>query len=386
MPSFSPVLAVLALSSIGSSTILPIVGPNKYSVAITTFLLNDASRIDPFAKDNRTRSIMASAYSPVADCHSKTSQLYMPPATALFQDQKFGAYGLPNGTFASLQLETCADAIQAQSCDPHACPLVLFSPALGTSRFLYSNMLQSIAAAGYHVVSVDHPYDADFVEFPDGTSATAVDISTDADIALALSTRTADLAFLHRQLTTPSSPHRIAHFSAKSPVAAFGHSLGGATAAAAAAATKPNTKTKTTLIPPLRGALNLDGTMFGPILTTSTTLPLMLLAHQNKTLATDPSWAAVWPTLTAWKALFQVARSAHYSFSDLPLIAAATGLQNGALPADVQLQLLGGVTGPRMQDISVAFITAFLDMVLKDRGERALREAGRRFAEVRRLA
>ena len=375
MSSFRPVFAVLALSSIGFSTILPIVGPKQYDVAITTFSLNDASRLDPFAKDNCTRSIMTSAYFPMADCHTKTLEPYVPPATALFHDEKFAAYGLPNGTFSSLQLETCANAIQAQSHDPHAFPLVLFSPGLSTSRFLYSNMLQSIAATGYTIVSIDHPYDADFVEFPDGTSVTAVDLSTDADIALALSTRIADIAFLHRQLTTPASPHRIPNFSTKSPVAIFGHSLGGATAAAA---------TTTTRTPAFRGALNIDGTMFGSILTAGTTAPLMLLAHRNKTLATDPSWATAWPKVSAWKALYQVARAAHYSFSDLPLITAATGLQH-QLPADAE-QLLGGVAGERMQDVSVSYAAAFLDLVLKVLGDQALREAGTKFAEVHRVA
>lgn len=389
MPSFHSIFTVLALSSVGLSTLLPIIGPKKYDVAITTFALNDASRMDPFAKDKRTRSIVASAYFPIANCHTKKSEPYMPPATASFQSEKFAAYGLPSGTFSTLELDTCSNFTPAQRGDVNAFPLVLFSGGLDTSRLLYSNMLQSIAATGFTVVSVDHPYDADFVEFPDGTTATAVDISTDADIALALSTRITDLTFLHAQLTNRTSPHHIPNLSPTTPIAIFGHSLGGATAAAMTTTTT-NTTTNTSSsskkpLPALRGALNMDGSMFGPLLTTGTSTPLMLLAHQDKSPATDPSWAAVWPRLTGWKAQYQVLGAAHYSFSDLPLIAAQLQQGGMALPEGAEL-LLGSVPGARMQDVSVSYVAAFCQFVLgKAGGERAFRKLGAKFTEVKKM-
>ncbi|CBY00069.1 predicted protein [Plenodomus lingam JN3] len=128
MPSLNPIitaLQVLALSSVGLSTVLPIVGPKHYDVSITTFALNDSSRLDPFAKDNRTRAIMASTYLPVSSCSTKKAEKYMPPATAAFQNDKFGAYGLPNGSFSALEVETCASATKSKSCNTNQLPLQL---------------------------------------------------------------------------------------------------------------------------------------------------------------------------------------------------------------------------------------------------------------------
>lgn len=376
MPSLNPVvtaLQVLALSSVGLSTVLPIVGHKHYDVAITDFALNDPSRLDPFAKDNRTRSIMASAYYPVSNCGAKKSDLYMPPATAAFQNAKFAAYGLPDGSFSGLELEICSSVTKSKSCNTSQFPLVLFSGALETSRLLYGSMLQSIAAAGYIVVSVDHPYDADFVEFPDGSNITAVDISSDADVELALTTRVGDIAFLYNQLVDKSSAAHIPGITKTPKTAVIGHSLGGAAAAAAVMD-----------LPYLRGGLNIDGSMFGPVLSTGTSKPFMLLGHENKTQATDPSWASIWPNLSGWKAEYEVKGAAHYSFSDLPLITKALGLQE-VLPKEVE-QRLGTVDGERMQGISVEFTAAFLEMVVKGGKERALKKASRKFSEVKKVA
>lgn len=297
----------------------------------------------------------------------------MPPATTAFQDEKFGAYGLPAGSFTALELETCNDTNKAKDC-PERFPLVLFSGALGTSRLLYGNMLQSIAAAGYVVVSVDHPYDADIVEFPNGTNITAIDLETDADIDLALSTRVADIAFVYQQLNTKSAAAGLVPANLRSSnTAVIGHSLGGAAAASAMLA-----------LPYLHGGLNIDGTMFGSVLTAGLARPFMLLGHENKTQATDPSWAAIWPKLSGWKAEYEVKGAAHYSFSDLPIITAALGLQE-LLPADVE-QVLGSVEGVRMQSVTVTYTTAFLDFVLKSGKETALKRAGRLFAEVKKVA
>lgn len=52
--------------------------------------------------------------------------------------------------------------------DPRAFPVILFSPGAGTPRFYYGALAQSLASSGYAVVTTDHRYDADVVEFPDG--------------------------------------------------------------------------------------------------------------------------------------------------------------------------------------------------------------------------
>ncbi|KAF1842502.1 PAF acetylhydrolase family protein [Cucurbitaria berberidis CBS 394.84] len=374
LPLWVAALQVLTLSSTVSATRLPIVGPVHFDVITTSVPLTDANRLDPFAKDGRSRSIMASGYYPVSACRRKHQEPYMPTKLASLQDKKFGAYGLPNGTFGSLTLETCDKIAKSNSCFSKPLPLVLFSGALGTSRLLYNSMLQSVAAAGYLVISVDHPYDADFVEFPDGTVITGVDIS-DEELESALTTRVEDIAFLYQQLGGNSSltdhffpgyphRHRFAH------TAIVGHSFGGAAAAAAMLQ-----------IPSLRGGMNLDGTMFGPVITAGLDRPFVLLGHDNKTQETDPSWKATWPRLTGWKKEYEVRGSEHYGFSDLPLITSVLGFQK-QLPN----QVLGSVEGRRMMKLTVTYVTAFLDFLFKSGSETKLEHASKDFPEVVQVA
>lgn len=356
-------LPVIAISSVAAST-LPVVGRNNYDVAISTASLTDLGRLDPFAKDGSFRRIVISSFSPIAGCRRKITQEYMPTATAEFEDEKFGAYGLPNGSFSALELETCASKVSSsrRSRRPgrgETFPLVLFSGALGTSRLLYSSMLQSIAAAGYLVVSLDHPYDADVVEFSGGTLVKGVDISDD-DLEAALATRVEDIAYVHRQLGNQSFAnalipgYRGGCRSSVPRAAIVGHSFGGAAAAAAMLR-----------LPSIRGGVNLDGTMFGSVLTKGLSRPFLLMGHDNKTQETDPSWKATWPNVTGWKKELEVKGAAHYSFSDLPLITETLGLQ-GHLPQEVG-QLLGNIEGSRMMNLTVSYVTSFLDFVLKDK-------------------
>jgi predicted dienelactone hydrolase len=55
-------------------------------------------------------------------------------------------------------------------------PLVLFDPGFGESRLIYGAMARSLASHGYVVVTVDHPFDAPAVQFPDGSIIQGVDL------------------------------------------------------------------------------------------------------------------------------------------------------------------------------------------------------------------
>ncbi|KAJ4355938.1 uncharacterized protein N0V89_003963 [Didymosphaeria variabile] len=370
---------VLLLASLGCASSLatskfklPIVGVNPSEVAITSMSLTDQGRSDDFAKDGRPRTIMISGFSPISACRHGHLVGYMPPVTARFEDNKFAAYGLPNGTFRSLGLQTCTSNLVPKPCSSGSLPLVVFSGALATSRTLYHSMLQSVAAAGYLVVSIDHPYDADIVEFPNGTTVTGVDIN-DSELEDALTTRVNDIAFLYRQLAKPSLRTKLfplhRHSGSLPKTAVVGHSFGGAAAAAAMQQ-----------LSYIRGGLNMDGSMFGSVLKTGLDRPFMLIGHDNKTQETDPSWKTVWPQLKAWKREIEVKGAAHYSFSDLPLITSVIGLQE-KLPIEVE-QVLGSIEGRRMMDLTVTYVTAFLDMVLRHGSEKAFVRADKNFTEV----
>jgi predicted dienelactone hydrolase len=321
---------------------------------------------------------MVSSFNPIKKCHQKGIEAYMPPATAHFQDEKFSAYSLPNGSFTSLALETCTNRHARQTpCSADSFPLVLFSGALGTSRLLYTSMLQSIAATGYMVVSIDHPYDSDIVEFPNGTTITAVNISSDAELEIALSTRAGDFAFMRQQMANATVADMLFPGQMRGrrslKTAVIGHSFGGAAAAEAMVRDRS-----------IGAGLNIDGSMFGDVLAKGLDRPFVLLGHENKTQETDPSWKTVWPLLKGWKKEFEVKGAAHYSFSDLPLITATLGIQE-LLPAEVG-QVLGTVEGHRMTEIIVTYTTKFLDMVFKSGGESWAADGNAEFPEVKVVA
>lgn len=365
----------MLFSLVQSANVFPIVGSHRYEVGITSIPLIDDGRHDPFAGDNNTaRSVMVTGFYPVVGCRKNHTEPYMPPATAAFQDAKFATFGLPNGTFESLVLGTCESTLKS-TCSISALPVVLFSGALGTSRHFYNSMLQSVAASGYYVISIDHPYDADIVEFPDGKVITAADISSDADVELAVSTRAQDITFVRRQLAKAGVTNKLLpgykYKRTGGGVAVFGHSLGGA--AAATSLMQDNS---------FRGALNIDGTMFGPVLDRGLDRPFMLIGHENKTRGNDPSWEAIWPSLEDWRREYEVLQTAHYSFSDLPLMLSVLRLPEEIRQQPDLVQRLGSLEGHRAMEITVSYITAFLDFLLKTGDEGILDGGSDEFPEV----
>ncbi|KAH0353422.1 PAF acetylhydrolase family protein, partial [Aureobasidium melanogenum] len=158
--------------------------------------LVDTSRNDTYAPKPESRRIMVSSYYPANSLKNCQPVMlpYMPPATAAVYDQMYAPIGIPNGTFGSFELSTCAFNRKDRSRGPNDFPIVLFSPGLGNSRLLYGAMAQSLASHGYVVITMDHAYDANIVEYPDKSIALAVDIETTeqitADVVLLLSTST----------------------------------------------------------------------------------------------------------------------------------------------------------------------------------------------------
>ncbi len=149
--------------------------PGPFSVTMRVKALIDHSRTDPLNKTVK-RQVLLSVFVPVSDSTKCSNEIiaYMPLATATSYGPLAQSAGLPANIFSSFQLELCKlPDIKNGSCrggrKTPRFPLVLFSPGLAESRLLYSVTAKSIAAQGYVVVTIDHPYDAEVVEFPDGS-------------------------------------------------------------------------------------------------------------------------------------------------------------------------------------------------------------------------
>ena len=345
----------------------------RYQVGINTMKLVDKTRrLDPFAPDNRTRAIMVSAFYPVEEssaCYPFRIVNYMPPTTAAFIDNEYSIYGLPNGTFESVGIQACR--LGARISEDY--PIVLFSPGLGGSRLIYQAIAQQVASSGYIVVLLDHPYDTDIVEFPDGSVVLGVTIETEAQIEITLEARTLDASFALDQLSRKSVARSLVPGSKRGldvrRVGIFGHSLGGATAASTV-----HNDTR------VAGGLNMDGSFWGPVVNQGLSRPFLIFENQNHTRFNDKSWATIWPLLQGWKLELLLAGSLHNTFTDMPYLAKSLGLADQLLPD--YASILGTIDGARALEIITSYVTAFMDFVLKGFEANCLRNPCSEFPEV----
>jgi pimeloyl-ACP methyl ester carboxylesterase len=308
------------------------------------------SRTDPYDPKGGKRSIMVTTFTPI-NCGSVASTSYIPNATASFEDECFQAFRLPPGTFESLRIQT-----QIQKSFGHLgdYPVVLFSPALGTSRLMYTLLLQEIASNGFAVVSVDYPYDADIVEYPDSRTVRGKNIST-AEYVQALNVRVKDMIFLLDQMHDEKVIRRIfplsqenSHLLSLENVTIFGHSLGGATAAQ-------------TMMVDNRfvGGINLAGKLLGTVVDKGLSSPFLLFRPSNHTQELVTNWATFWSHSRGWKLELELAQSEHYTFSDWPVLVNSLGVSDEARQV-AQAEYTGTIGGLWAKNLIATYITATL--------------------------
>jgi pimeloyl-ACP methyl ester carboxylesterase len=373
IPSLVLVCSFFSFTIANASVIIP-KPSGQYGVGLSTMKLTDNTRYDPFAPHHEFRHVMISVLYPAVSANSCSTILvdYMPPTTAAIEDQFYGQYGLPNGTFEILKLSLCKETARMAGRIP-SFPVVLFSPGLGNSRLLYSALAQSIASFGYVVVSIDHSYDANVVEYPDGTLILGANITTEAQIDLAVKTRAQDISFVIDQLSLPSIVESLLP-SVKGvlkthKVAMYGHSLGGA----AAADVMLNDSR-------IIGGANLDGSFFGAILEHDLSRPFLIFGHEGKNQSTDASWNTTWHELHGWKLELMLHGAQHATFSDLPFLVKVLGLEK-VLPPSVEF-LLGPIDGARALYILSEYLIAFFEFVQKGVSSALLQGPDKAFPEV----
>lgn len=368
-PLLSSIILLLPHLSYSLPTVPLPFPPGPTNVHITTFALTDHSRLDPYGPPSTPRRIMVSLFQPTV-CPHTILTTYAPPYTAALFDAKMSAFGIPNGTIESFRLQTCPSPPDLGSHKNH--PLALFSPGLGTSRLNYNVLLQWISSTGFNIISIDHPYDADVVEFPDGTIIHAVDNFTADGLLQDLSVRVADARFVLDALSSPPKPFAsnisLPLLDSRKTVL-FGHSFGGATAADA-------------LLVDHRFAagLNMDGSIYGPADNTSDTKPFLLFAASNHNQTGDATWASFWRQLKGWKLQLQVSGTRHGSFTDYPVMAKALGIDPAGHP-DIA-GVTGTIDGERMLEILSTYVGAFFQSVLKGKNRSELQTPSKAFPEV----
>ena len=117
-----------------------------YNTTFQNIQLTDQKRIDPSSPTHQPRSLMISIFTPIQPSACSPSLVpYLDPITASFLDEKFAAYGIPPDLFGSLELQACTSSTRRpKKTDAKNYPLIVFSPALGTTRLFYSVLAQQL--------------------------------------------------------------------------------------------------------------------------------------------------------------------------------------------------------------------------------------------------
>ncbi|KAI4595231.1 hypothetical protein KJ359_007207 [Pestalotiopsis sp. 9143b] len=310
---------------------------------------------------------------------------YMTPLVAADFDILAISGGLPNGTFSNLQMELCSDPVKT-SCSrnrgghrrtlntPSA--LLIFSPGFGQSRLVYNAMAQSLASEGYVVVTIDHPYDADVVEFPDGNYVLAANISSEDDAALdsLLEVRAKDVSFVIDQLQNSSALTKTVEKSGNaidfSKIVMYGHSLGGATAA--------------TVMPTdsrIRGGVNVDGRFFTQAMATGVGAPFMNVGRPDHRLE-DTTWDTFFNVSKGPLLEVEVAGTLHAAFTDFPVVIGTSDPTSPEVIAGLQT-FVGTIPWLRAGVVVAKLVAAFTESVLDHQNSTILSGSDSNFPEVK---
>ncbi|KAJ8123623.1 hypothetical protein ONZ43_g471 [Nemania bipapillata] len=328
--------------------------------------LVDANRVDPF-NSSRTRRLMISHFTPVAEQHcTRTCRVpYMPEQIATIEDaileDAFADFNWPLGLLAGLELDVCC-GVSKQARTPKF-PTVFFGTGLNTTRLWYTDFAMEIASLGYQVIVIDHPYETDVVLFPDGEIVYGGSVPNDPNnvtaIEFGLAVRTTDVSFVLDALKVCKTVY-------------FGHSFGGASAADATRVERR-----------IHAGLNLDGYLWGPVVTTGVSKPFINFSGQlNST--NDDSWKSFYEAQdekhpNVWVKELHLDKSSHGSFWDLSIIGDFTGLRENE---DLVEYVLGELPGSRAVEVLRAYLDDYIKFTLLGGEEGLLAGESEAFPDV----
>lgn len=225
-------------------------------------------------------------------------------------------------------------------------PVVLFSPGYTVPHYLYTALLEDLSSRGYVVIALDHTYETEAVQFPNGTTVrrTLPESAHPLD-PRAVTARIGDLSFVVARLRSLT---RLAPLRAADPstIGLFGHSLGGLTAATVAAADQA-----------VACAADLSGSIYGKAVRKPFHRPFLILDGQGHD-ATLRGW---WARLVGTRYWVTLETAKHLNFSDWSWLAPALR-KSGLNP---RVPNLGAIDGFRAAALQRRYLAAFFDQCLK---------------------
>ncbi|KAK4172865.1 hypothetical protein QBC36DRAFT_68426 [Triangularia setosa] len=367
------VLAATLCFSLDVYGVLIPVPDTPYLVKWTSSELVNHRLPDPF-NSSHPRRIMISRYTPVRkqDCLETCRLPYMNEFIASAEDDILQAYigkaSWPRGVLSSLEVEMCCKKRRGGSHHHDDPPLLLFGTGLNTTRFWYSGMAQNLAGMGFEVIVMDHPYETDVVQFPDGTviygGRVPADVNAVEELTYALEARAKDASLVLDRLKVPKS----------AKVGFVGSSFGGP---AAATAMLRDSR--------IAAGANFDGGMFGAGVETGAARPFLLFGAAGHNTSNEETWARFWNATAArqpvpWMKELSVLNASHGTYTDYPLVGEITGLDESK---ELRELLFGSVSGVWFMEMMREYLSDFFRFALKGTGEGLLAGPSNRYPEVK---
>jgi dienelactone hydrolase len=403
-------------------TLPPQTGP--YRIGTVALHLIDHGRRDPWLTVSRPRELMISIWYPATAGARYPRAPWMPQAAAkLFLRHIIPAppdapAGSPPPTqprsLDGVRLPMTRARLAAPAdLSAKRYPVVLYSPGYKEDREIGTALVSDLASRGYIVVTTDYTYEAAEVEFPGGRVVVSRQPDSPAAIVEAAKVRNADTAFVLAELAAlnsgvnPDAEHRplpsgLAGALDLDRVGMFGHSLGGSTTAQAMAAG-----------PEVRAGVDLDGSIVASVALTPGNKaklkaelarakqlagavakqlgdrPFMIMSSAGRGPDDDPTWAGFWPSLSGWRLFLTLEDSEHYTYTDdeqfLTQLVTA-----GVIPASLGVRevipVIGTINAASAIAAERAYIGAFFDLHLRNRGGAMLSHPSPRYPDVQFVA
>ncbi|WP_369638393.1 alpha/beta hydrolase family protein [Nocardia sp. JMUB6875] len=333
-------------------------------VGTTTLHLVDPDRPDPFHPE-RPRELMVSVFYPASDVEHYLRAHYVSSQLVPELQKQIGVE-LPG-----LLTNSYSDAPARIG----GFPVVLYTPGAGVTRLLGTGLAEDLASRGYVVVTIDHTYESPAVEFPGGRLAqfTAQPGGFTPELRKRyIDARLPDIGFVLDSLTLLSQgvnpdaeqralPAGLDHALDLGHIGMVGHSSGGY---AAVEALHEDCR--------IGAAVDLDGQLgvdadFGRAAIEGVDRPVLVLTSQQIEEVGDarPSLDAFFGSGTGWKQQLTLRDSAHYDFTDMPLL-----IPDAAHAVD--RRNLGTIPAARGANLVHAYVAALFDKFLRARTDTPL--------------
>lgn len=225
-------------------------------------------------------------------------------------------------------------------------PVLIFSPGYTVPHYLYTALLEDLASRGYVVIALDHTYETEAIQFPNGDIIRRTLPEDPKNLTSnPIKARLDDVAYLVKKLAALKSRGGLPGADV-TRIGIFGHSLGGLTAANAAAANRS-----------VACAADLAGSVYGSATRKPFRRPFLIMDGRQRE-STLGGW---WANLVGTRYWVTLKTAKHLNFSDWSWLVPA--LKASGLKPHVEN--LGPIDGLRAVRLERLYLAAFFDECLK---------------------